>query len=87
MSPRLSSASPEMGTATELIFVEGGSTDDTRAEIERQISAHPERDISVLAQQGKGKGAAVRTGFAAAKHDLMILDGDVSVLPEGSAQK
>jgi SAM-dependent methyltransferase len=74
---------PEMGTATELIFVEGGSTDDTRAEIERQISAHPERDISVLAQQGKGKGAAVRTGFAAAKHDvLIILDGDVSVLPE-----
>jgi SAM-dependent methyltransferase len=74
---------PEMGTKTELIFVEGGSTDDTRAEIERQIAAHPERDISLLVQQGKGKGAAVRTGFAAAKHDvLMILDGDVSVLPE-----
>jgi SAM-dependent methyltransferase len=74
---------PEMGTATELIFVEGGSTDDTRAEIERQIAAHPERDISLLAQEGRGKGAAVRTGFAAAKHDvLMILDGDVSVLPE-----
>src|SRR5262249_3657933 len=74
---------PEMGSATELIFVEGGSTDDTRAEIERQIAAHPERDISLLRQEGKGKGAAVRTGFAAAKHDvLMILDGDVSVLPE-----
>jgi SAM-dependent methyltransferase len=74
---------PDIGTATELIFVEGGSTDDTRAEIERQIAAHPERDISLLAQEGKGKGAAVRTGFAAAKHDvLMILDGDVSVLPE-----
>jgi SAM-dependent methyltransferase len=74
---------PEMGTATELIFVEGGSTDDTRAEIARQIAAHPERDISLLPQAGNGKGAAVRTGFAATKHDvLMILDGDVSVSPE-----
>ena len=32
---------------------------------------------------GKGKGDAVRIGFAAAKHDvLMILDGDLSVRPE-----
>ena len=74
---------PDMGTATELIFVEGGSTDDTRAEIERQIALHPDRDISLLAQHGKGKGDAVRTGFAAAKHEiLMILDGDLSVRPE-----
>jgi SAM-dependent methyltransferase len=74
---------PQMGTATELIFVEGGSTDDTREEIERQIATHPELDVSLIAQTGKGKGDAVRAGFAAAKHDvLMILDGDVSVLPE-----
>ena len=74
---------PEMGTATELVFVEGGSTDDTRGEIERQIAAHPTRDISLIAQPGKGKGDAVRAGFAAAKHDvLMILDGDLSVRPE-----
>ena len=73
---------PEFGSALELVFVEGGSTDDTRAEIERQIALHPERDISLLAQPGKGKGDAVRTGFAAAKHDvLMILDGDLSVSP------
>ncbi|HEV3408007.1 MAG TPA: methyltransferase domain-containing protein, partial [Gaiellaceae bacterium] len=57
---------PEMGTATELVFVEGGSTDDTRGEIERQIAAHPTRDISLIAQPGKGKGDAVRAGFAAA---------------------
>lgn len=74
---------PEMGTATELIFVEGGSKDDTRAEIERQIAAHPELDIRLVIQRGKGKGDAVRAGFAAAKNDvLMILDGDISVLPE-----
>jgi SAM-dependent methyltransferase len=74
---------PEFGTAMELIFVEGGSTDGTRAEIDRQRALHPERDISLLAQSGKGKGDAVRAGFAAAKHDvLMILDGDMTVRPE-----
>jgi SAM-dependent methyltransferase len=74
---------PEMGSSTELIFVEGGSTDDTRTAIEEQIKLHPERPIRALGQRGKGKGDAVRTGFAAAKNDvLMILDGDISVLPE-----
>jgi hypothetical protein len=74
---------PNFGVPTELIFVEGNSTDDTRGEILRQIEAHPEHDIRFVPQTGKGKGDAVRTGFAAAKHDvLMILDGDLSVLPE-----
>ena len=74
---------PPLGTATELIFVEGSSTDGTRAEIERQIELHPELDISLVDQPGRGKGDAVRAGFAAAKHDvLMILDGDLSVRPE-----
>jgi glycosyltransferase involved in cell wall biosynthesis len=74
---------PEMGAGTELIFVEGGSRDDTRAEIERQIERHPDRDIRLIPQTGRGKGDAVRTGFAAAKHEvLMILDSDLSVAPE-----
>jgi ubiquinone/menaquinone biosynthesis C-methylase UbiE len=74
---------PAMGTASELIFVEGGSTDGTRVAIARQIALHPERDISLVIQPGRGKADAVRAGFAAAKHDvLMILDGDLSVSPE-----
>jgi SAM-dependent methyltransferase len=74
---------PALGPQTELVFVEGGSTDDTRAEIVRQIDRHPELDISLVEQPGRGKGDAVRAGFAAAKHDvLMILDGDLSVRPE-----
>src|SRR5215210_2224229 len=74
---------PHFGSEQELLFVEGNSTDDTRTEIERQIAAHPERDARLLVQPGRGKGDAVRTGFAAAKHDvLMILDGDLSVAPE-----
>jgi hypothetical protein len=74
---------PELGAATELVFVEGGSTDDTRPEIERQIALHPDRDMTLIGQPGRGKGDAVRAGFAVAKHDvLMILDGDLSVRPE-----
>lgn len=81
--PQIVERTPEMGMGTELIFVEGGSTDDTREVIERQIKLNPDRDISLLTQTGKGKGDAVRTGFAAAKNDvLMILDGDISVQPE-----
>jgi glycosyltransferase involved in cell wall biosynthesis len=74
---------PEFGEAVELVFVEGNSTDDTRGEILRQIELHPEHDIRLLDQPGRGKGDAVRTGFADAKHEvLMILDGDLSVAPE-----
>jgi glycosyltransferase involved in cell wall biosynthesis/SAM-dependent methyltransferase len=81
--PQIVERLPSMGTSTELVFVEGGSTDDTRGAIEREIEAHPELDISLLTQPGKGKGDAVRTGFAAAKHEvLMILDGDLTVRPE-----
>jgi SAM-dependent methyltransferase len=74
---------PRLGATTELVFVEGGSRDDTRGEILRQIETHPDLDISLVEQPGRGKGDAVRAGFAAAKHDvLMILDGDLSVRPE-----
>jgi SAM-dependent methyltransferase len=74
---------PQMGSEMELIFVEGGSKDGTRAAIEHQIEQHPELDISLLTQPGKGKGDAIRAGFAAARNDvLMILDGDLSVRPE-----
>jgi len=74
---------PELGVETELVFVEGGSADGTRAEILRQIELHPEREISLVDQPGRGKGDAVRAGFEAARHDvLMILDGDLSVRPE-----
>jgi SAM-dependent methyltransferase len=81
--PALVRRLPRLGAATELIFVEGGSTDESRAEIERQIDLHPELHISLVDQPGRGKGDAVRAGFAAARHDvLMILDGDLSVSPE-----
>lgn len=74
---------PEMGCHTQLLFVEGGSQDATRERIERAIEANPAKDISVLTQQGRGKGDAVRLGFSQASGDiLMILDADMTVPPE-----
>ena len=74
---------PEMGAGTELIFVEGGSSDDTWEVIERARAAHPERRSVALRQQGRGKGQAVREGFVRATGDvLMILDADLTVPPE-----
>jgi SAM-dependent methyltransferase len=74
---------PEMGAGTEIVFVEGNSTDDTFDVIKTVISANPHRNCKLLKQSGKGKGDAVRAGFAAATGDiLMILDADISVPPE-----
>jgi len=74
---------PQMGSRTELIFVEGNSTDDTYGEIERVLEAHDDKDLVLLRQPGVGKGDAVRHGFAHATGDiLMILDADMTVAPE-----
>jgi ubiquinone/menaquinone biosynthesis C-methylase UbiE len=75
---------PNMGKHTEIIFVEGNSTDDTLTEIKRVCEAYKDvRDLSYYEQPGKGKGDAVRKGFANAKGDiLMILDADLTVPPE-----
>lgn len=74
---------PAFAPDLEVIFVEGHSRDGTYEECLRVRDAHPERDIKVLRQPGKGKGDAVHTGFAAARGDiLMILDADLTVPPE-----
>ena len=75
---------PRFGNEQEIIFVEGNSSDDTFTECERVRDAYKDKwDIKVLKQDGKGKGDAVRKGFAAAKNDvLMILDADLTMPPE-----
>jgi hypothetical protein len=75
---------PRFGIAQEILFVEGNSSDGTFEECERVRDAYKGCwDIAVLKQDGKGKGDAVRKGFAAAKNDvLMILDADLTVPPE-----
>ena len=74
---------PDMGLSTEIIFVEGHSTDNTWDEIRRMAVRYPRRNIKTLKQQGRGKGGAVREGFAAATGDvLFILDADLTMPPE-----
>ncbi len=74
---------PQLGTFTELIFVEGHSHDGTLEEIHRVIKKYPDRAISVYVQKGKGKGEAVRMGFDHAIGDMvMILDADLTMPPE-----
>ena len=77
------SRTPDMGAGTELIFVEGHSRDNTWAEIQRVARENPQRKIKLMQQTGRGKGDAVRLGFAAATGDiLMILDADLTMPPE-----
>ena len=75
---------PRLGSHTEVIFVEGHSSDGTFEEIQRVAEKYGDRwDIKVLKQAGKGKGDAVRQGFEAASGDiLIILDADLTVAPE-----
>lgn len=80
---RIVNSVPEMGAGTEILFIEGGSTDDTYAVIEKTIRNQPHRDAKLYRQTGKGKGDAVRLGFQQAQGDiLMILDADLTVPPE-----
>ena len=81
--PRILAEIPEMGAGTEVIFVEGHSTDDTFQVIEREIAKTARRRCRLLRQTGKGKGDAVRLGFGEATGDiLMILDADLTVPPQ-----
>jgi hypothetical protein len=74
---------PELGLGTEIIFVDGHSTDGTLTEIERVKCLFPNRNIKILFQDGKGKGDAVRKGFDTATGEiLMIFDADITVPPE-----
>jgi hypothetical protein len=74
---------PRMGPADEIVFVEGHSSDGTWEAIQEIVARHPDRRIRAFQQSGRGKGDAVRTGFAAATGDLlMILDADLTVAPE-----
>lgn len=75
---------PSMGRETEILFVDGNSTDGTVAEIERQMRRRPDRVIRLIHQSdGIGKGDAVRRGFAAAGGDLLVIqDADLTAPPE-----
>ena len=75
---------PKMGKWTEIVFVDGNSTDGTTDEIEKQIKLHPDHRIQLIHQgDGVGKGDAVRKGFAVCSGDILVIqDADLTAPPE-----
>lgn len=81
--PAIFARMPRMGSETELIFVEGHSTDNTYQVLEQTIQAHSEWKSKLFRQAGIGKADAVKLGFDQAAGDIvMILDADLTVPPE-----
>jgi SAM-dependent methyltransferase len=74
---------PDLGPNSEFLFVEGNSTDDTEAVIRRVVADNPRLPLRLFKQTGRGKGDAVRLGFAHARGEVVaILDSDMGVAPE-----
>ncbi|MBI2268218.1 MAG: glycosyltransferase family 2 protein [Candidatus Blackburnbacteria bacterium] len=73
---------PNLGKKTEVIFIEGHSTDNTYAVIQKEIMNAKKFKTLLCKQKNKGKADAVRLGFQKAKNDiLIILDADLTVPP------
>ncbi|HUC52690.1 MAG TPA: glycosyltransferase [Candidatus Cybelea sp.] len=74
---------PAMGRQTEILFCDDKSTDGTVDEVRRMQALYPEKEIRLIEGPGICKAENVWTGFRAARGDaLMILDADLSVMPE-----
>jgi SAM-dependent methyltransferase len=73
---------PRMGHHTEVIVVDDGSSDGTADVVKPELN--PGVDVRCISYSpNRGKRHAVRTGFDAARGDiLMILDADMTVPPE-----
>jgi hypothetical protein len=74
---------PRLGKETEVIIVEGNSTDNTWSVIQSMPDRFAGGTIVKMQQSGRGKGNAVIEGFHRATGDIVaILDADLTVPPE-----
>ena len=66
----------------ELVAVDDGSSDGTWEELQRLVAANPERVKALRHERNRGKGAALKTGFAAATGDIVLVqDADLEYDP------
>jgi SAM-dependent methyltransferase len=72
----------KLGTRTELIFVDDGSSDGTAKAIKPELN--PAVDVKVISYQpNRGKGRAVEAGFEAATGEIvLIVDADLTTRPD-----
>jgi SAM-dependent methyltransferase len=74
---------PRLGRETEIIIVEGNSTDNTWEVVQNMPDHFANGRVLKIQQSGKGKGNAVIDGFQRATGDIIaILDADLTVPPE-----
>jgi SAM-dependent methyltransferase len=74
---------PSMGQSTEILFCDDKSIDGTAEEVKRVQRLYPGKNIRLVHGPGICKAENVWTGFRAARGDvLMILDADLTVMPE-----
>ncbi len=67
----------------DIIIVNDGSIDNTPAVIETLLAEHPDASIQVITHvNNQGKGAALRSGFAQARGDIVLVqDADLEYSP------
>lgn len=74
---------PDMGKYLELIFCDDNSTDGTADKIIECKKIYPNKNIKLIHGPGICKAENVLEGFRAATCEvLMILDGDLTIMPE-----
>jgi glycosyltransferase involved in cell wall biosynthesis len=67
---------------SELVMADDASTDGTWEKLQRLAAAHPERVRVLRHERNMGKGAALKTGFAAATGDIVLVqDADLEYDP------
>jgi glycosyltransferase involved in cell wall biosynthesis len=72
-------ARPEV---TEVVVVDDASSDGTWDALQRLASEHPDRVKAKRHERNMGKGAALKTGFAAATGDIVLVqDADLEYDP------